>query len=56
MRMPPTAPEPARRRFGPRIALVVIAILLIILLLSARGLTVLYTDKLWFDDLGFGST
>lgn len=54
--MPPTAPEPARRRFGPRIALVVIAVLLIILLLSARGLAVLFTDKLWFDDLGFGST
>src|SRR3954464_2682018 len=56
MRMPPTAPEPASRRFAPRIALIVIAILLIILLFSARGLAVLYTDKLWFDDLGFGST
>ena len=55
MRMPPpTATEPASRRFGARIALIIIAVLLIILLFSARGLAVLYTDKLWFDDLGFG--
>src|SRR3954468_9750798 len=56
MRMPPTASEPASRRFAPRVALVVVAVVLIILLFSARGLAVLYTDKLWFDDLGFGST
>src|SRR4051812_7054142 len=57
MRMPPpTASEPASRRFAPRVALIVVAVVLVILLFSARGLAVLYTDKLWFDDLGFGST
>src|SRR3954466_16091142 len=56
MRMPPTATEPASRRFAPRVALIVVAVLLIVLLFSARGLAGLYTDKRWFDDLGFGDT
>ncbi len=59
MRMPPPpmAPEPpARRRLAPRVALVVAVVVLIVLIASARQLAVFYTDKLWFDDLGFGST
>jgi uncharacterized membrane protein (UPF0182 family) len=59
MRMPtpPAAERPrARRRFAPRVALVVAVVVLIVLLASARQLAVFYTDKLWFDDLGFGGT
>src|SRR3954454_20035298 len=60
MRMtPPTPPPPersARRRFAPRIALIVAAVIVVILMASARQLAVFYTDKLWFDDLGFGDT
>ena len=43
------------RRFGPRIALVVVAAVLLVIVMSGRGLVVLYTDALWFSDLGAGS-
>ncbi len=49
----PTADRP-RRRLGPRIAIVVVAITLLVLLMSARGLAVFYTDSLWFSNLGAG--
>ena len=35
-----------------RIALVVLAVLLLVLFLSARGIAGFYTDYLWFDSLG----
>src|SRR6266498_833530 len=51
----PTAP---RRRRGFRVRGWIIAgvILLVILLLSLRGLAGFYTDFLWFDSVGQGST
>jgi hypothetical protein len=36
--------------------MVVVAVLLIILLFSLRGLAGFYTDFLWFDSVGFGDT
>lgn len=60
MRMPPPTPPPpervVRRRFAPRVALIVAAVIIVVLIASARQLAVLYTDKLWFGDIGFGDT
>jgi uncharacterized protein len=51
MRVPPV--ETRRRSFGLRGWLIGAAVLLVILLLSVRGLARFYTDYLWFDDIGF---
>src|SRR5437016_10709476 len=51
MRVAPV--EGRRRPFGLRGWLIVAAVLLVILLLSLRGLARFYTDYLWFDDVGF---
>ncbi len=47
-----------RRRGGFRIRgwMIAIVVVLVILFLSARGLAGFYTDYLWFDSVGFGST
>jgi uncharacterized membrane protein (UPF0182 family) len=48
--------EGRRRSFGLRGWLVLVAIVLVILLLSLRGLARFYTDYLWFKDVGFAHT
>src|SRR3954453_15665710 len=48
--------EGRRRPFGLRGWLIVAAVLLVILLLSLRGLARFYTDYLWFKDVGFAHT
>jgi uncharacterized protein len=55
MRVPPVE---RRRRGGFRIRgwMIAIVVLLVVLFLSARGLAGFYTDYLWFDSVGFGST
>src|ERR1700750_2809974 len=45
-----------RRSFGVRGWLIVAAVVLVILLLSLRGLARFYTDYLWFKDVGFSHT
>jgi uncharacterized membrane protein (UPF0182 family) len=45
--------EGRRRPLGLRGWLIGVAILLVILLLSLRGLARFYTDYLWFKDVGF---
>ena len=59
MRIPSDLPArrpPQRRRQRvsnkARIALVILAVLLLVLFLSARGIAGFYTDYLWFDSLG----
>jgi uncharacterized membrane protein (UPF0182 family) len=52
----PTAEGRQRRPLGLRIWLIVGVVLLIILLLSLRGLARFYTDYLWFKDVGFQHT
>ena len=48
-------PGPARRRrAGLRGWLIALALLLVVLFLSARGVAGFYTDYLWFDSLGRG--
>ena len=54
MRVPPV--QSRRRRLGIRGWLITAAILIIILLLSARGLARFYTDYLWFNEVHFGGT
>ena len=54
MRVPPV--EGRRRPFGLRGWLIAGAILLVVLLLSLRGLARFYTDYLWFQDVGFAHT
>ena len=49
----PSSVEGRRRSFGLRGWLIAAAVLLVILLLSVRGLARFYTDYLWFDDIGF---
>jgi uncharacterized membrane protein (UPF0182 family) len=51
MRVPPV--ESRRRPLGRRAWLIGGAILLVVLLLSLRGLARFYTDYLWFKDVGF---
>src|SRR3954468_6443373 len=48
--------EGRRRPFGLRGWLIGAAVLLVILLLSLRGLARFYTDYLWFKDVGFQHT
>src|SRR6185437_4875226 len=48
--------EKRRRSFGIRGWLIAVAILLVVLLLSARGLARIYTDYLWFQEVHFGKT
>jgi uncharacterized membrane protein (UPF0182 family) len=48
--------EGRRRAFGLRAWLIVAAVVLVILLLSLRGLASFYTDYLWFKDVGFAHT
>jgi uncharacterized protein len=48
--------EGRRRPFGLRGWLIAAAVVLVILLLSLRGLARFYTDYLWFKDVGFAHT
>jgi uncharacterized membrane protein (UPF0182 family) len=48
--------EGRRRTFGLRVWLIVAAVVLVILLLSLRGLARFYTDYLWFKDVGYEHT
>ncbi len=54
MRVPPV--EGRRRKLGLRGWLIIAAILIVVLLLSLRGLARVYTDYLWFQDVGFAHT
>ena len=54
MRVQPV--EGRRRPLGLRAWLIGAAVLLVILLLSLRGLARVYTDYLWFQDVGFTHT
>src|SRR5260221_14716769 len=54
MRVTPV--EGRRRPFGLRAWLIVAAVVLVILLLSLRGLAGFYTDYLWFKDVGYAHT
>jgi uncharacterized membrane protein (UPF0182 family) len=54
--MQATPVEGRRRTFGLRGWLIVAAVVLVILLLSLRGLARFYTDYLWFKDVGFQHT
>ncbi len=48
-------PRPRRRTFrGGRVALAVGLVMMIVLILSLRGVARIYTDYLWFDSLGRG--
>lgn len=55
MRVPPVE---RRRRGGFRVRgwMIAILVVIVVLFLSARGLAGFYTDYLWFDSVGFGST
>src|SRR3954462_329912 len=48
--------EGRRRSFGLRGWLIVAAVVVVVLLLSLRGLARFYTDYLWFKDVGFAHT
>src|SRR6516225_4355682 len=48
--------EGRRRSLGLRVWLIGAAVVLVILLLSLRGLARFYTDYLWFKDVGFAHT
>ena len=54
MRVPPV--QKRRRSFGIRGWLIAAAILVVVLLLSARGLARVYTDYLWFQEVHFSQT
>jgi uncharacterized membrane protein (UPF0182 family) len=54
MRVSPV--EGRRRSFGLRVWLIGAVVVLVILLLSLRGLARFYTDYLWFKDVGFPHT
>ena len=54
MRVP--ASELPRRSTGPRLWIIVLAVALLILMTSARGLALFYTDFLWFKEVGFDDT
>jgi uncharacterized membrane protein (UPF0182 family) len=51
----PSVPR-RRRKIGIRGWLIGVAILLVVLLLSGRGLARVYTDYLWFKEVGFSHT
>src|SRR4051794_40927263 len=55
MRVPPVR-RSSRGRFRVRAWMLIVIGLLVVLFLSARGLAGFYTDYLWFDSVGFGST
>jgi uncharacterized membrane protein (UPF0182 family) len=55
VRVPPV-PIRRRRSIGIRGWLIGIAVLLVVLLLSARGLARVFTDYLWFKEVGFSHT
>src|SRR3954453_6402197 len=55
MRVPPVEPR-RRSRFRFRGWIIGIVVVLVVLLFSLRGLAGFYTDFLWFDSLGQGST
>ena len=48
--------EGRRSPFGLRAWLILAAVVLVVLLLSLRGLARFYTDYLWFKDVGFAHT
>jgi uncharacterized membrane protein (UPF0182 family) len=52
----PSSVEGRSRSFGLRGWLIGAAVVLVVLLLSLRGLARFYTDYLWFDDLQFSDT
>jgi uncharacterized membrane protein (UPF0182 family) len=54
MRVPTT--DVPRRSFGPRIWLIVAAVVLLLLITSMRGIARFYTDYLWFNEVHFGRT
>jgi uncharacterized membrane protein (UPF0182 family) len=54
--MQQTPVEGRRRTFGLRGWLIVAAVIIVILLLSLRGLARFYTDYLWFQDVGYQHT
>ncbi len=55
MQVPPTSlPDRSSRRIAPRAILAGLVVALFVLVATGRALAVLYTDKLWFSDLGFG--
>jgi uncharacterized membrane protein (UPF0182 family) len=54
VRVPPV--QKRRRSFGIRGWLIVGAILVVVLLLSARGVARVYTDFLWFQEVHFSKT
>ncbi|MET0894257.1 MAG: UPF0182 family protein [Acidimicrobiia bacterium] len=54
MRVPTDMPR--RRRFHLRGWLIALAVIVVLVLLSLRGLAGFYTDFLWFDSLGQGNT
>jgi uncharacterized membrane protein (UPF0182 family) len=58
MRVPTSEPQPPRRRsrFRFRGWMIGVVVVLVVLLFSLRGLAGFYTDYLWFDSLGQGST
>ena len=49
-----TSADVPRRPLGLRGWLIGAAVVLVILLLSLRGLARFYTDYLWFKEVGFG--
>ena len=53
MRVPPVQ---KRRSFGVRGWLILAAFIIVVLLLSARGLARIYTDYLWFKEVHFSHT
>ena len=57
MRVPEDQPRRARRRGRTRIWIIAgVLIAAVFLLLSLQGIAGFYTDKLWFDSLGYGET
>jgi uncharacterized membrane protein (UPF0182 family) len=56
MRVPPDRPTSRRPRIpGNRIWIIVIAVILLFLITSLRGIAGFYTDYLWFKELGISS-
>ena len=55
MRVPPVR-RTRESRFRVRAWMVILVAVLVGLFLSARGLASFYTDYLWFDSIGFGTT
>src|SRR5438105_7819808 len=49
-------PTQERRTFRVRGWMIAVVVVLVVLLFSLRGLAGFYTDYLWFDSLGQGST